>query len=154
MSGWLRAGLIVGIVLVIFRIINALLPAAVCITGPLELIAYIIAGAMAASYVPPIRNAGQGAGQGAIAGLLASLIAGVLGVIISTAAVATGAATRGVPIPTDQFPPGMQVPGIETGLTGIGGALIFGTVCCTIGLFIAAALGAIGGALYAAFKAD
>jgi hypothetical protein len=122
---------------------------------PLQFVAYAAVGALAASYIPPVRNAGQGAGQGALAALIAGFVSGLVGLVITVgraALVDPQAALAQVP------PEALDVlreAGIPRSLlVGVGGASICGSVCCLGGVLLAVALGAIGGAIYAAAKAD
>jgi len=154
MSGWLKAGLIGAAVLVLLNLIG-LIPLLGCITLPLTILAYAVIGGLAASYMPPVRTAGQGAGQGALAALIAALIGGIFGMIIAV----IQASLRGTAQILSQLPPevlqAIQDSGIPPRfLAGVGGASICGSVCCGVGLLIAAALGAIGGAIFAAAKPD
>jgi hypothetical protein len=48
-----------------------------------------------------------------------------------------------------------QATGIDPSLLfGVGGGAIFGSLCCGVEIILAVALGAFGGAIYAAIKAD
>jgi len=49
----------------------------------------------------------------------------------------------------------MRTTGISPKLLfGVGGGAIFGSLCCSVEILLAAALGAFGGAIYAAIKSD
>jgi len=152
MSGWLKAGLIGGGVLIVLQLIG-LIPFLGCVTLPLILVVYIVIGALAASYLPPIRQVGQGAGQGVLAALIAQLMGGIIGLIIAIIQAASGATANFL----SQVPPGTLQQLRDAGipphmLVGTVGASICGSVCCVAGIVIAAMLGAIGGAIYAAMK--
>lgn len=154
MPGWLKAGLIGAAVMFVLQLIS-LIPLAGCVTMPLGLVTYAVVGGLAASYLPPTRNAGQGAGQGALAGLVAALVGGVIGIIIGVIQAALG----DVPAALSQMPSealdALRDAGLPPGFfLGIGGATICGSVCCGIGMLIAAGLGAVGGGIYAAAKPD
>ena len=116
MPGWLKAGLIGAAVLVLLNLIG-LIPLLGCITLPLTVLTYGVIGGLAASYLPPVRAAGQGAGQGALAALVAALVGGIVGLIIAviqaslgdTAQILSGirgGKTIGSPITLMAFHPG------------------------------------------------
>lgn len=157
MSAWLKAGLIGGAILAVLNIIGVV-PFLTCITLPLTLLLYVVVGIMAASYIPPKREAGAGAGQGALAAFLAALIGGAANTVIVTLTMVFGGVGRRFA----QLPP--QVlrqlrdagisPRMFEGTAGIGAGLLGGAVCCLAGVLIAVVLGAIGGALYAALKPE
>jgi hypothetical protein len=154
MPGWLKAGLIGAAVLVLLNLIG-LIPLLGCITLPLTVLTYGVIGGLAASYLPPVRAAGQGAGQGALAALVAALVGGIVGLIIAVIQASLGDTAQIL----SQLPPealqAIENSGIPPRfLAGIGGASICGSVCCGVGMLIAAALGAIGGAIFAAAKPD
>jgi len=157
MSGWLKAGLIGVAILVVLNLIG-LIPVLACITTPLSLIAYIVVGVLAASYMQPRRETGKAAGQGALAALLAGFGGGIVGFIITLIKGAIGGAAQ-LPEIMQQIPPEFRGQVRDLGipvefLAGAGGAAVCGSMCCLVGVFVAAALGAIGGAIYAAVKPD
>jgi len=152
MTSWLKAGLIGALILIVLNLIG-LVPVLGCITGILGLVAYVGAGVMAAAWTPPPRTAGKGAGQGALAALIAGLGGGIVSLVIGVVRAAGGGAAQAI----SQIPPQalqqLQDAGIPADfLLGGVGATIIGSVCCLTGVVIAAALGAIGGAIYAATK--
>jgi hypothetical protein len=152
MSGWLKAGLIGGGILIVLQLIG-LIPFLGCLTLPLTILTYIVVGVLAASYLPPVRQAGQGAGQGVLASLVAQFIGGIVGLIIAIIQAASGATANIL----SQIPPEalrqLRSAGVPANmLIGTLGASICGSVCCVIGIVTAAVLGAIGGAVYTAVK--
>jgi hypothetical protein len=154
MPGWLKAGLIGAAALVLLNLIG-LIPFLGCVTLPLTIVVYAVVGGMAASYMPPVRTAGQGAGQGALAALVAALIGGFVGLIIAVIQASLGDTAQIL----SQLPPealqAVKDAGIPPDLlAGLGGASICGSVCCGIGMLIAAILGAVGGGIFAAAKPD
>jgi hypothetical protein len=154
MPGWLRAGLIGAAGVTVLNLLG-LIPMVGCCTFFLGLIAYIAIGALAASYIPPVRAAGQGAGQGALASLVAGLVGSVVSLIISLVQGALMDSSAMV----SQIPPELLQQMRDVGvspemLAGLGGAAIMGSLCCVAGMVIAAVLGAIGGAIYAAAKSQ
>ncbi|MCJ7703452.1 MAG: hypothetical protein MUO62_17855 [Anaerolineales bacterium] len=160
MSAWLKAGLIGAAILIVLNLIG-LVSFLVCLTAPLTLVAYIVVGVLAASYLPPKREAGPAAGQGALAAVVASLGGGIVNMIISLVRAGRGTAFQGVEI-FSQLPPEVRhqfqdigiSPDLLAGLGGIGGAVVCGSVCCLAGILFAAALGAVGAAIYASVKPD
>jgi hypothetical protein len=150
MPAWLKAGLIGAVILIVLSLIG-MIPFALlgCLVLPLYLVVYVAVGVLAASYMPPPRTAGAGAGQGALAAAVAALLSGVVSTIIGAGRAAMTDAT----VAFQNIPPDMLDQIEQTGVpmevfVGLGGALIFGTICCTVGILLAAALGAIGGAIY------
>jgi hypothetical protein len=158
MNSWMKAGLIGTAVLVVLSLLG-LIPFLACLTAPLTFVAYIGIGVLAASYLPPRRESSKAAGQGALAALLASLLGGIFSTIITVAQAAMGGAAQAF----GQIPPEMMQQfrdlGVDprmfaSGAGAVGIAAISGVICCGIGIFIAAALGAIGAAIYASVKPD
>ncbi|MEW5869201.1 MAG: hypothetical protein AB1894_08005 [Chloroflexota bacterium] len=154
MPGWLKAGLIGAVGLILLTLIG-LVPGLVCITLPLTLLFYPAIGALAAAYVPPVRSAGQGAGQGTLAAVTAALLSGSVTMaiyMVHSALIDTSQAISELPPETLEA---LHILGIPPELlVGISGGAIGGFMCCSLGVLIAAALGAIGGALYGAVKPE
>ena len=155
MAPWLKAGLIGAGVLIVLNLLG-LIQFISCLTLPLTILAYLGVGVLAASYQPPPRQAGAAAGQGALAALVAGIIGGLVGWVITLIQGATGAAAQAIA----QLPPEMlqqlEMLQADTGLTPQAlagfGALVGGGICCSVGVLLAVALGAAGGAIYAAIK--
>ena len=154
MSPWLKAGLIGGVVLVVLNILG-LIPYVGTFTCILGFVAYACIGALAAYFLPPARETGQGAGQGALAAVVAALVGGIVNAIIVTIQMAvTDTASILSQIPPDALRQ-MQEVGMDPGMfIGPTAGVMFGSVCCLVGLVFAAILGAIGGAVFAAIKPD
>ena len=161
MSGWLKAGLIGAVILVLLKVIEVV-PCVACCALPLEWVAFGCIGALAAYWIPVAsRTMGAGAGQGALAGLIAAAIGGVIGIGVNVVG-----ATVLQPLQVamlGNLPPeiwrGMIDAGIDPSmLTGTGadvvGTIGISSVCCGIGLVVAAALGALGGLIFAAVKSE
>lgn len=122
------------------------------------LIVYVVVGVMAASYMTPPRDTGKAAGQGALAAVMASFIGGLINLIIGIVRTAIWSTSQVGQVWT-QLPPDIRYQFRELGigpdfLVGIGGASICGSICCFTGIIVAAILGAIGAAIYAASKSD
>jgi len=160
MSAWLRAAF-VGIAILIVLNLIGLIQFLGCITAPLTLAAYVGVGVLAASYMPPKREAGTAAGQGALAAAVAGLGGGIVSLVIGLIRAGTGSAFRGSQL-LSQLPPEVRhsfrdlgiSPELVTGFGGIGGAAVCGSVCCLGGIVFSAILGAVGAAIYASVKPD
>jgi len=161
MSSWLKAGLIGGAVLAFLSLLLAF-PGQIlglgCVIIFVTLLAYAGIGALAAYWMPPLRQAGPAAGQGAMATAIAQLIGGfffTIFAVIQTFFVDRAAAISNLD-PTfldDLAQMGVDSQALET-MMGPAGAVLSGSLCCMGGLIFAAVLGAIGGALLAAIKPD
>lgn len=152
MTGWLKAGLIGAGVLVVLNLLG-LIRFVSCLVIPLTLLAYVGIGVLAASYMPPPRAAGSAAGQGALAAIVASVIGGIVQWILT----AVQASTVNVADVISQLPPEtlqqLEQAGIDPAtLFGGGVAALAGFICCSVGVLVAVALGAVGGAIYGAAK--
>jgi len=154
MQASLKAGAIGAGAAVILALIG-LIPCAGCFTWILGLLLYVGVGALAAYWLPPVRTAGGGAGAGALAGVIAAIIGGIVNMIIAVIRVAiAGPHTMATQIPPDVMRQLMEA-GIDPSIfMGLGGALIGGSICCGVGLVIAAVLGAVGGLIFAAAKPE
>lgn len=160
MSAWLKAGLVGVAILIVLNLIG-LIPFLGCITAPLSLVAYIVVGVLAASYLPPRRETGIAAGQGALAAIVAGFGGGVVALGIGMIQSAMGRAYQGAQL-LSQIPPEIRNqlgdlginPDLVAGFGGIGAAAICGSICCLGSILFAAVLGAIGAAIYAAVNPD
>jgi hypothetical protein len=161
MRSWLKAGLIGGAILFVLNLLG-FIPCVGLITCFLGLFIYVGIGALAAHYMPPIRETGAAAGEGALAAVVAALIGGIVNAVVTVAQ----AALVGPGQVMTQLPPEtlrqLEQAGMDPQMfeqiaemsAGVGGAALCGSACCLIGLLIAAALGAAGGAIYAAMQSD
>jgi hypothetical protein len=160
MPSWLKAGLIGAAILIVLNLLG-LIKFVSCLVIPLRWITYIVVGVLAASYMLPGREAGKAAGQGALAAVLASFLGGLVNFIISL--------IRGATTNVDQVAQALdqlnqispefarQVQDFGVGpefFAGVGSVAICGTICCFGGILLAAALGAIGAAIYASAKPE
>lgn len=154
MSPWIKAGLVGAAIVVVLHLLG-LIPCVGLITCGLSLLVYAGVGALAAYWMPAPRDAGGAAGQGALAGMLAGLIGGIIYAILATVQVALTDTSAVL----SQLPPEsleqLRQAGIDpNSLMGPGLGAFTGSICCLGGLFFAAILGAIGGAIFAAMKRD
>lgn len=154
MKPWVKAGLVGGAIVVVLNLLG-LIPCVGVIACGLGIVAYAGVGALAAYWMPPVRMAGQAAGQGALAAGLASVIGGIVNWIVVTVQFAmTDTATVLEAIPPESLQQ-LRDAGIDPAtLAGSGAGAAFGGICCGAGLLVAVVLGAIGGAIFAAMKAD
>jgi hypothetical protein len=154
MSPWVKAGLVGGAAVVVLDLLG-LIPCVGVVFCGLGILAYAGVGALAAYWMPPMRMAGPAAGQGALAAGLASIIGGIVNWIVVTIQFAvTDTASVLEAIPPESLQQ-LRDAGIDpTSLVGTGAGAAFGGICCGAGLLIAVLLGAIGGAIFAAVKAD
>jgi hypothetical protein len=149
----LKAGLVGAGVAAVLSVLS-LVPCLGCITGILGLLWYIGVGVLAAYWQSPPRTAGNGAGAGAIAGLITAVVGGVVNMVVGAIqfSIAGGPETIMRQIPPEALSQ-LRDAGIDPStFAGIGGVLGIGAACCLVGLVVAAALGAIGGAVMAAAK--
>lgn len=154
MPAWLKAGLIGAAILALLNLIGLIpIPGIGCLTFPLIILTYGAAGALAASYLPPIRTAGAASGQGALAGLVAAALGGLVTVVITlvqSSLTTTTDVVNALPPETLQQ---LRDAGIDPSIfAGAGFAGLGGLICCSIGIVVGLALGAVGGAIYAAVK--
>jgi hypothetical protein len=154
MSSWLKAGLVGAAVVTVLNLLG-LIPCVGFITCILGLLAYAGIGALAAYWMPPLREAGTAAGQGALAAALAALVGGVVNAIVSTIQLAvadTAAILSALPAESLQQ---LQEAGVDPSVfTSPAFGAAMGSACCIVGLILAAILGAVGGAIYAGIKPD
>ncbi len=154
MSPWLKAGLIGAAVLVALNVLG-LIPCVGLVTCFLGLLVYGGIGALAAHWLPPVREPGAAAGQGAAAAVLAAVIGGFVNMILTTIQMSlldTSAILSQLPAESLRQ---MEMAGIDPSIfTGPTAGLFYGGLCCLGGLILAAILGAIGGAIYAGVKPE
>jgi hypothetical protein len=158
MKPWLKAGLIGAGVLVVLNLMN-LIPAVACFCCLLWPVVYAAVGALAASFMPPVRDSGSAAGQGALAALIAQLAGGIVMTIISAIQGATQGAAQVLPPEMIQQ---WESAGLDptvlqdtfNSLSGPTGGILSGSICCGGGLIVAAILGALGGLIFASIKRE
>lgn len=158
MSASLKAGLIGAAVAVVFALLG-LVPCLGCITWILTLVLYVGVGVLAAIWMEPPRDAGKGAGNGAVAGLIAALGGGITNVIVSAVRFTVGGGQAAMMRQFRQLPPEFREPwrdlGIDPSMLARPGWAIGGSaLCCGLGLLLAAALGAAGGAITVSLRRE
>jgi hypothetical protein len=161
MSPWLKAGLVGGAVVAVLNLLG-IIPCVGIFTCALGLLAYVAVGGLAAYWMPSRREAGSAAGQGALAAVVAAAIGGIVNIIVGLIQLAiVGTEQVLAAIPPEMLQQ-MQEAGVDPELfeqvmamsAGPGGVLLSSSVCCLLGILIAAGLGAIGGAIYAGMRPD
>ena len=155
MSPWLKSGLIGALALIIINLVG-IIPLAGCCTFPLTIIAFFVVGLLAAYWMEPPRDAGPAAGQGALAALIAGIVSGILAMLIAIVQTSlTDMSFYLQQVPPEVMSEFMRTTGISPNLLfGVGGGAIFGSLCCCVEILLAVALGAFGGAIYAAIKSE
>jgi hypothetical protein len=151
----LRAGLVGAIVGLVLALVS-LVPCLGCIVWLLALVTYVGAGVLAAYWLPPPRLPADGAGAGAIAGAITAFVYGVVNMILGAAQFSMMGGRTAI---MRQMPPEalrqMRDAGIDPDIfTSIGGIVGISAVCCTLGLVLAAVLGAVGGAIMASARRE
>lgn len=158
----LKAGLIGGAIMLVLALLG-LIPVPllnVCCCG-VQLLAYAGIGILAGFFLTPPRTAGTGAGAGAIAGVVSGVVAGVVGMLIAAIRMAIAGPAGQIVSAID--PETMRqlaelgidiTPRMLATFSGWGGVAVGGSLCCLGWLVIGAALGAVGGAIFAATKSE
>lgn len=156
MSASLKAGLIGAAVAVVLSVLG-LIPCVGCVSSLLLLVVYAGVGVLAAKWMEGARDAGEAAGAGAVAGLIAGLGAGITGVASSAIRLAVGGGQAALARQLRQLPPEIlemwRDMGFDPRMMARPGWTIGSSVlCCGAGLVLAAALGAVAGAITVALK--
>lgn len=157
MSAWLKAGLIGAAVVGVLNLLG-LIPCVGVVACGLAILSYAGIGALAAYYMPPMRDTGRAAGFGALAALIAGLVGGLVNmVVVFVQSSSLDSAQILSQIPAEMLQQ-LEASGADMSIldtfAGPVGALIGGSICCVGSLILAAILGAVGGAVFAAIKAD
>ena len=156
----LKAGLIGGAIVAVLQLVE-IIPI-LCVGFFICLLSwatYVGAGVLAAYWLPIPRSAGDGAGAGAIAGVVTGILGGIFGMIVTAlqfAITGGGAAIAQMPPELLDLFGDMDIdPGMFTsGAVTIGAVLGISAICCVGSMVIAAALGAIGGAVFASAQSE
>lgn len=160
MTGWLKAGLIGAAIVVGLKVLQQV-PCVNCCAIPAEWVAYGCIGALAAYWIAAGRTMGTGAWQGALAAIIAAAIGGVIGIGVSVVGAAVVAPFQESAL--NNVPPevlrqlaqvGIDPEFIARAAESPAGSIWSGFVCCSVGLVIAAVLGAVGGLIFAAVKSE
>lgn len=151
----LKAGLVGGGVAAILSF-TTFIPCLQCVSIPLMLLAYAMAGALAAHWLPKPRTAGDGAAAGAVAGAVAGALGGVVWMIVSAVAFSVMGGTeyivRNLPQEYIQM---LQEYGIDPWAVfapGVVNAVNAG--CCAITFLAAVGIGALTGAIFGASRGE
>jgi hypothetical protein len=153
----LKAGLIGGAIVALLQLVG-LIPFGClgCFIWIPSWATYVGVGALAAYWLPIPRSVGDGAGTGAIAGIVTGIIGGIFSMIVSgiNFAITGGSAAILSQIPQESLD-ALRDAGLDPAtFTGFGAVLGISAFCCVVSMVIAVALGAIGGAIFAAAKSD
>lgn len=144
----------IGLIVVVINLVGSIPAVENWITITLFILAHILAGVLAASFLVMPGDSKKVARQGALASVFAAFVGGVVNTIINLSRVLTGGFTPVSGYLQQQYPDFMtQFPELETRTGLITGGILCGSVCCLFGIAIAAALGAAGAVLYTAVKA-
>ena len=161
MPSWLKAGLVGGVALSVIYLVLTFFAQTTglgCGFALLALLAFAGAGALAAFWIPPVREVGPAAGQGAAAAVIAQLIGGIVFTILTAIQFSTIDTAEVIssmdPALLDQLSQAGWDPQAFETMLGPASALLAGSFCCVGGLIFAAILGAVGGALLAAIKPE
>ncbi len=158
MSPSLKAGLIGAAVAVVLALLG-LIPCVGCIASILLLVLYVGVGVLAAKWMEGPRDAGKAAGSGAVAGVITALGGGITTVVINVIRFTLGRGHVALMNQFRQLPPEMlrlwRDLGVDPTMLASPGWAIGGSVlCCGLGLLVAAALGAAGGAVGASLRRE
>jgi len=158
MSASLKGGLIGAAAAVVLALLG-MVPCLGCITSILALVLYIGVGVLTATWMTPPRDAGKAAGSGAVAGLITALGGGITNVIISAVRFTVGGGQVAILKQFEQLPPELREAWRDLGLdprvlARPGWAIGSSVLCCGLGLLLAAALGAAGGAIMASLRRE
>jgi hypothetical protein len=150
-SNWVRAGLI-GAAAVLALQLLGIIPCLGCPAWPLVYVAYGCAGALAAYWVPPLRQPGLAAGHGALAGAIAGAIGGAYGLFLALVVPAVFVPFSFLSLPLETTRVGSSA--LWETLAAMLGSLTCGSGCYAVGVGIAAGLGALGGVVFAAVRPE
>ena len=148
----IKAGVAGGLALIVLNLIGAL-PVLGCIALVLEILSYAAVGALAAHWMSQPRKPGSAAGLGALAAVVAALIGGLARTVIMTIQLTLTDSSAVLA----QLPPESLELLSEAGLdpsafTSPGVGIAAGAMCCGVAVLAGAALGALGGLIYASVR--
>jgi hypothetical protein len=151
-----KAGLIGAAAAVVLALLG-LIPCLGCVTSLLALVVYAGAGVLTAIWMESPLDAGKAAGGGAVAGAIAALGGGITSVITSLTRFTVGGGRAAMMRQFQQLPPEIRESWRDLGfdptmLANPGWAAGASTLCCGLGLLLAAALGAAAGAITASIR--
>jgi hypothetical protein len=155
----LKAGLIGAAIILVLTLLSQI-PTVGCVCCPLTFLVYAGIGALAGFFLTPPRTAGAGAGAGAIAGLISGAVSGLAWSIIMAIQMALTGSEEIVSAIDPQAMQQLAELGVDIDpemlalFSGAGGVALAGSMCCLTGLAVGAGMGAIGGAIFSAAKAN
>ena len=153
----LKAGLIGAAIILVMTVLSQL-PLVGCVCCGLTLLVYAGIGALAGYFLTPPRTAGTGAGAGAVAGSISGAVGGIIWIIVMVIqALVVGPGEFASAIDPETMRQLVELgidPEMFAMFTGTGGMALAGGMCCLTGLALGAALGAVGGAIFAAAQPD
>ena len=156
MKPGIKAGLIGGAVLIVLNLLG-LVPLLGCLSMPLQLLAYVGIGMLAAHWVAPRREGGPAAGQGAIAGVLAAAIGGLVSIVMAPITLAMSGGPQAIlsQLPAESLE-ALRSAGIDPNtVINAGTTAGLTAICCVpVGLLVGAGLGALGGLILASVKPE
>jgi hypothetical protein len=150
-----KAGLIGGAVLIGLNSLG-LVPGLLCLSVPLQLLAFVGIGMLAGFWLTPRREGGRAAGQGAIAGLMATAIAAIVSIAFVLGIVVLSGGPQAILV---QIPAQYQEALLSSG-NDPNTVFTYGTLagiiaaCVPVGLLLGAGLGALGGLILAVIKPE
>lgn len=154
MQAVLKAGGLGSVILIVLTLLGYI-PCVGCFTFILTLAAYVGIGVLAVYWSAPPRTGSGGAMSGAMAAVVAALVSGLISLVINGIYFAITGSSQMMQafaeLPPEQLAQLNELgidPSLFAGGVGIAGVLGIGALCCTLGLVIAAALGAAGGAYW------
>lgn len=158
MSPSLKAGLIGAAVAVVLALLGLIPCVAIC-TSLLALALYIGVGVLTATWMQGPGDVGKAAGGGAVAGLITAVGGGITNVVVTVIQFTVGGGRGAMMRQFQRLPPEMRDAwgdlGLDPGVMANPAWAIAGSVlCCGVGLLLAAALGAAGGAITASLKRE
>lgn len=151
----LKAGLVGGGVAAILSF-TTFIPCLQCLSVPLMFLAYAVAGALAAYWLPKPRTAGDGAAAGAVAGAVAGALGGIVWMIVSAVSYsALGGAEYIVRNLPQEFLYMLEEYGLDP--WAVFAPRVVNAVnagCCAVMFLAAVGIGALVGAIFGASKGE
>lgn len=151
----IKAGLVGGGVAAILSF-TTFIPCLQCLSIPLMFLAYAVAGALAAYWLPKPRTAGDGAAAGAVAGAVSGALGGIVWMIVSAVSYSVmGGAEYVVRNLPQEFLHMLEDYGLDpyaVFASGVVNAVNAG--CCALMFLAAVGIGALTGAIFGASRGE